>query len=66
MSAYYCLKCDIETDSEICPQCKTPTVDRSELPDAIIRINQLINRWRRIKSEPFVLRVTHGGRETRV
>lgn len=61
----YCLKCDLETDEEICPQCKTPTIDRSQLPDAIIRIHQLIRQWERIKSQPFVI-ATSGGRETRV
>ena len=64
---FYCLKCDdgFELDPKSCPQCGTPTIDRSRVPDAIIRINQLINRWRRIKADPFVV-ITHGGRETRV
>lgn len=62
---YSCLKCSIDTDAEICPQCKTPTIDRSRVPDSIILVNRLVKRWRRGQSQPF-LRVTFGGRETRV
>jgi len=62
----YCLKCDLEMAAEFCSQCHTPTFDRARVPDSLIQINQLVKHWRRIKDQPYVVRVTFGGRETRV
>lgn len=64
--ARYCLKCDLETERETCPQCGNPTILRPA--QALIENRRDARRWSRILGGQRVRaeRITRGGPEVRV
>ena len=67
MNANYCLKCDLETDREVCPQCGNRTIVRPA--QAVIEHRQEARRWSWVMNGHYRVRaerITSGGRETRV